>query len=116
MVFGIGFLFMHIICNYLSLPCLPFFNLFAGVELLILGFLLYYSAKDINRYLVIIIASCVFRYIMAGPAIYTMITVETFQAILIGAVIYDYLSATLTLLLLWKLNLLSLKKKSEIQQ
>lgn len=108
--FAVIFCFMNFICDYLGLTCLPFFYLFAAVELGILGFLLLYSARDMKRYLVIIIASCVFRYIMSGPALYTIFTVPEFRPILIGAMTYDILSATLTLILLWKGNFLTKSK------
>ncbi|MFW9924319.1 MAG: hypothetical protein ACFFDW_13630 [Candidatus Thorarchaeota archaeon] len=102
--FAVLFCFMNFICDYLGLACLPFFYLFAAVELGILGFLLLYSARDMKRYLVIIVASCIFRYIMSGPTIYTIITVPEFRPMLIGAMTYDILSASLTLILLWKSN------------
>jgi len=82
---------------------LPFFYQFAGVELFILGFLLWYSARDIKRYKVIIIASCIFRYIMAlWPQMQAMITLwpNLFAVIIVPGLIYDIISATLTLYLL----------------
>ena len=99
-VFAIIFCFSNFICDFFSLECLPFFYLFAAVELGIFGSLLCYSARDIHRYLVIIIFSCIFRYIMLGPGIFTAITVPAFRYILIGAMLYDILSATFTLILL----------------
>ena len=94
-------MFFGYVCQWLALDCIPYFYLFAAVELGVLGFLLAYSGKDIQRYLIIIIASCVFRFIMAGPHIYTLITVPRLRWVLLGATIYDILSAAFTLVLLY---------------
>ncbi len=91
---------------------LPFFYQFTGVELLILGFLLWYSAKDIERFLPILIASCIFRFIMPlWPELQLAITMwpNPFAKVMIPAMIYDMGSAILTLVLLKQLGYL--KKK-----
>lgn len=97
-------LFMGYVVDYLDLPKgLPFFYQFAAVELYILGYLLLYSARDIEKYSVIIVASCIFRYIMpSGPELYALITLwpSLFAKIMIPAGIYDIGSATLTLVLM----------------
>ncbi len=116
---AVFFFFMGYVEAYLKLEVngvptnsLPLFYQFAAVELLILGYLLWYSAKDIERYLVIILASCVFRFIMPlWPELQAIITLwpNYLAMILLPAMIYDILSAVVTLILLKQLGYL--KKK-----
>ena len=105
---GVMFLFAGHITDYLLLPGgLPLFYQLAAVELMILGFLLLYSARDIDRYLVIILGSCVFRFAMAlGPEPYAVVTLwpNLFAVSLIPAMAYDILTATLILYLLFQLG------------
>ncbi len=82
---------------------IPFFYTFAGIELLILGYLLWYSARNIETYLAIIIASCAFRFMMPlWPELHAIITLwpNPFAMVLIPAMIYDVVSAIITLVLL----------------
>ncbi len=93
---------------------LPLLYQMAGVELFILGFLLWYSAKDIERYLIIILGSCVFRFIMPlWPELYAVFTLwpNDFAIILIPAIMYDIGSAGLTLVLLKQQGYLSGKSQ-----
>lgn len=116
---AIVFFFMGYIEEYLklelngvSINSLPLFYQFAGVELLILGFLLWYSAKDLERYTVIIVASCIFRFIMPlWPEMQAMITLwpNPFAIIILPGLIYDIISAVVTLTMLKQLGYL--KKK-----
>ncbi len=88
---------------------LPFFYQFAGVELIILGYLLWYSARDIERYKVIIIASCIFRFIMPlWPEMQAMVTLwpNPFAIIILPGLIYDIFSAVTTLILMKQLGYL----------
>ena len=105
---GVMFFFTGYITDYLLLPeGLPLFYQLAAVELMILGFLLVYSARDIDRYLVIILGSCVLRFAMAlGPEPYAVVTLwpNLFAVSLIPAMAYDILSATLILYLLFQLG------------
>lgn len=91
---------------------LPLFYQFAAVELLILGYLLWYSARDIERYTVIIVASCVFRFIMpAWPELQAIITLwpNPFAFLLLCGMVYDIASAVTTLIIMNQLGYL--KKK-----
>jgi len=110
---AVMFFFAGYITDYLLLPGgLPLFYQLAAVELMILGFLLLYSARDIDRYLVIILGSCVLRFAMAlGPEPYAVVTLwpNLFAVSLIPAIAYDVLSAALTLLLLFQLGYLKNK-------
>jgi hypothetical protein len=107
---AVMFLFTGYITDYLLLPGgLPLFYQLAAVELMILGFLLVYSARDIDRYLVIILGSCVLRFAMAlGPEPYAVVTLwpNLLAVCLIPAMAYDIVSATLILFLLFKLGYL----------
>lgn len=95
------FFFMPLIFGLLELPISPFFSTSAAVMLLILGFLLWYSAKDIERYTIIIISSCIFRYMMAlGPELIGLLLIPILMPVWIFGFSYDILSATLTLILL----------------
>ena len=113
---AVMFFFAGYITDYLLLPGgLPLFYQLAAVELMILGFLLLYSARDIDRYLVIILGSCVLRFAMAlGPEPYAVVTLwpNLFAVSLIPAMAYDILSAAFTLLLLFQLGYLGKKKLS----
>jgi len=105
---------MGYVVDYLGLPKgLPFFYQFAAVELYILGYLLLYSARDIEKYAVIIVASCIFRYLMpAGPELYALITLwpNLFAKIMIPAAMYDIGSATLTLVLMKQVGAVGKKR------
>jgi len=95
-------------------PGMPLFYQMAGVELAILGFLVWYSARDIERYLVIIIASCVFRLIMPlWPELYLTITEwpNLFAVMMVPAMIYDIVSSVLTLVLLKQLGYIKPKNR-----
>jgi len=113
---AVMFFFAGYITDYLLLPGgLPLFYQLAAVELMILGFLLLYSARDIDRYLVIILGSCVLRFAMAlGPEPYAVVTLwpNLFAVSLIPAMAYDIISATLILFLLFQLGYLGKKKLS----
>ena len=88
---------------------LPLFYQFAAVELIILGFLLWWSARDIKRYLIIIVASCFFRILMPlWPELQAIITLwpNYLAMVLIPALIYDIVSAVVTLVLLKQLGYL----------
>ncbi len=108
---GIGMFFMGYFEQIYEFgtDSLPLFYQFAGVELLILGYLLWYSARDIERYKVIIIASCIFRFIMPlWPEMQAMITLwpHLLAITIIPGIIYDLASASLTLVLLKQLGYL----------
>lgn len=111
---AVVFFFMGYIEEYLKLGTnsLPLFYQFAAVELLLLGYLLWYSARDIEQYKIIIIASCIFRFIMPlWPEMQAIVTLwpNIFAIIIIPGLIYDIASATLTLVLLKQLGYIGKK-------
>ncbi len=110
---AINFAFMGYYMPWFGLEAgMPLFYQMAAVELFILGFLLWYSSKDVERYLIIIITSCIFRFVMpVWPEMYLMVThwPNPFAVMMIPAMIYDIGSAVLTLVLLKQLGYLKPK-------
>ncbi len=110
--FGVLFILMDGVFQTLSIPNSIFFSSASGVMIMLLGILLWYSSKDIERYLIIPVSSCIFRYIMAGTVeIVGIITIPILAPVFIGALTYDIFSATLTLILLKQTNYLPPSKK-----
>ena len=101
--FGLFFIFfMDFFLKTLGLPNLPLFSQMAGLELSLLGFLLLYSARDIEKYLIIPIISIILRFIMPILEIYTMILYPQLIVMLLPGALYDAISAAFTLILLKK--------------
>jgi hypothetical protein len=99
---AILFLFMPQILTSLFIPNAGFFELFSGITFATVGFLLYYSARDVARFLVIPVTSCVYRYVVALAEIYGALTIPAFLPMFVFGCCYDVFSATLTLWLLKK--------------
>ena len=104
--FGVLFLFMGPIFELLGIPVSPFFPLAAGVMIITLGFLLWYSARDLERYLIITVSSCVFRFAMAPIEFYCLFAIPILTPIWIFGFSYDIFSAALTLFLLKRVDIL----------
>ncbi|MHA1309679.1 MAG: hypothetical protein ACTSQO_02020 [Candidatus Helarchaeota archaeon] len=111
-VIGISLIFITPVFEMLNLNTIPLSNQLAGVGLALLGFLLFYSARDLNKYQIILIASLLLRYIMPIFEIYAAITINSLMVMLIGASIYDLVSANLTLFLLKSNGYLSFKSNN----
>ena len=112
MAFGILFILMDGMFKILAIPNSVFFSSASGVMIMMLGFLLWFSAKDVERYLIIPVISCIFRYIMAGSVeIIGIITIPILAPVFIGALCYDIFSATLTFLLLKQTGYIAQSKK-----
>ncbi len=98
---ALGFFFVEMFSDTLATLgvdlSFPLFYLFAAVEFLMLGFLLWYSAKDLHHYRIIVYVSCVFRYLMAVPELVTAIRFPQMMLPLVLGMIYDWGSASLTL-------------------
>jgi len=107
-VFGVLFCFMDFIFKSLDIPNSPFFSIASGVMMIILGFLLWYSARDLKRYLIIPVMSCIFRFAMVlGPTLMSLFLIPLLIPIWIFAMTYDSFSALLTLALLKKAGYLT---------
>ena len=106
--FGVLFCFMDFIFKLLDIPNSPFFSIGSGVMMMILGFLLWYSARDLKRYLIIPVMSCIFRFAMVlGPTLMALFLIPLLTPIWIGAMTYDSFSALFTLALLKKTGYLT---------
>ena len=106
--FGVLFCFMDFVFKSLNIPNSPFFSIGSGVMMMILGFLLWYSARDLKRYLIIPVMSCIFRFAMVlGPTLLSLFLIPLLIPIWIFAMTYDSLSALLTLALLKKTGYLT---------
>jgi len=90
----------------LELPNFPFWECSFGLSLTFMGILLWYSGRDLKKYLIIPLVSIVFRLILAGIELYVAITVPLLFYFLLGGVIYDFFSPLLTIILLKQLNYL----------
>ena len=106
--FGVLFCFMDFIFKSLNVSNSPFFSVGSGVMMMILGFLLWYSARDLKRYLIIPVMSCIFRFAMVlGPTLMALFIIPLLTPIWIGAMTYDSFSALFTLALLKKTGYLT---------
>jgi len=101
-IIGISFIFLTPVLESIGLNTIPLMNQLAGVELALFGFLLWHSAKNIEKYQIILIASIALRFIMPFFEIYAALTIPQMMGLLIGASIYDLGSSALTLILLLK--------------
>lgn len=107
-IFGGLFFFMDFIFKSLGIPNSPFFSIASGVMMMILGYLLWFSARDIKRYLIIPVMSCVFRFaIVFGPTLLSLFLIPLLNPIWICAMTYDFFSALFTLVLLKKTGYLT---------
>lgn len=107
---GVSFIFMPPLFELIGISCEPLFIQMAGVELTLLGFLLWYSAKNLLKYRIIIIVSIALRFIMPPFEIYAAFTIPAMTILLIFTTIYDIATAALTLILMKKLGYLSNKE------
>ena len=105
-IFGITIIAMTPLMEILELPNFPFWEWSFGLALTFMGILLWYSGRDLKKYLVIPLVSIFFRLILAGIELYVAITVPKMFYFLLGGAIYDIFSPLLTIILLKQLNYL----------
>jgi hypothetical protein len=102
---GIFFVFIHLFVGSMGVSIeVPIFPQLAGCILIVFGYLLIYTTKDVKTYAIIPKMNILLRFIVQPAAIYNIIVVPAFIPILIGAAIYDIAWAILTLILLKKLG------------
>ncbi|MHA1646690.1 MAG: hypothetical protein ACTSVL_03870 [Promethearchaeota archaeon] len=101
-LFGLVIIFLGPMMDNLSLPYLPFWHLSFGVSLSFFGILLLISASDIDRYAIIPLISCIYRWIIAGFQIYTAITISAIRIFMIAGGIFDIIAPILIVYLLVK--------------
>ena len=88
-VFGIFIIFLGPFMKKIDLPFLPFWHLSFGVSLSFFGILLLISASDIDRYAIIPLISCIYRWTIAGFQIYTAFMISTIRIFMIAGAIFD---------------------------
>ena len=104
-VMGIFFVFIHLFVGSMGVSIeVPIFPQLAGCILIVFGYLLIYTTKDVKTYAIIPKMNILLRFIVQPAAIYNIIVVPAFIPILVGAAIYDIVWAILTLILLKKLG------------
>jgi hypothetical protein len=91
----------------IGISCAPLFIQMAGVETILLGFLLWYSARNLSKYRILILVSIALRFIMPIFEIYSAFTIPNMRILLICTTIYDIATAALTLILMKKFGYLS---------
>ncbi|MCF2139546.1 MAG: hypothetical protein K9W44_05775 [Candidatus Lokiarchaeota archaeon] len=107
MVIAVGFFFLPLVADSFGIDLgIPLFYLFAAVEFLTLGFLLWYAARDPKKYRIIIVSSCAFRFLMIIPELTTIILYPQFSLILFIGLAYDWISSIFTLISMKYLNFL----------
>ena len=84
----------------LELPNFPFWEWSFGLSLAFMGFLLWFSSKDLKRYIIIPVSSIIFRFIVSGFELYVALTVPQLFPFLLSGAIYDIISPILTIFLL----------------
>ncbi|MHA1650751.1 MAG: hypothetical protein ACTSYB_11200 [Candidatus Helarchaeota archaeon] len=98
---GILFLFIHLLLEPLGVPPgAPIFSQLAGCMFICFGILLIFSAKDIEKYSLIIKVNCLLRFIIQPAVIYNMVLYPVFIPLLLGSAIYDIGWAIIVLFLL----------------
>ena len=100
---AIMFFFMEPIVKAMGLETIGFFNVFAAICFFFMGFLLLYSAKDLERFQIIPITSCFFRFCVVPIEFYGVVSIPMLAPVFTFAAVYDIVSATVTLILMKKL-------------
>ncbi len=104
-IIGSLFLFLDIIFEQIGLENIPIFTQMAGSFLLCYGILLVYSARDVEKYLIIPLVNIFARVIIVIFSIISIFDYPEFMGILLFAIPYDTL---------WSIIMIILLKKREI--
>jgi hypothetical protein len=99
-IFGITIIAITPLMELLELPNFPFWEWSFGLSLAFMGFLLWFSSKDLKRYIIIPVSSIIFRFILSGFELYVALTVPQLFPFLLSGAIYDIISPILTIFLL----------------
>ena len=111
-IFGIIIIAITPLMELLELPDFPFWEWSFGLSLAFMGFLLWFSSKDLERYMIIPVSSIIFRFILSGFELYVALTVPQLFPFLLSGAIYDIISPILTIFLLQRSGYI-FKRKSE---
>lgn len=101
-IFGIIIIFIAPLMQIMEIPSFPFWEWSFGLSLAFMGILLWFSGKDLKRYLIIPIISIIFRMILSSVELYIALTTPKLLPFLLSGAIYDFVSPLFTILLLFK--------------
>lgn len=102
-VIGTFFFLLDTVNKYFGIVSEPFFILFGAVTLIFFGFLLFFSGRDLERYAIIPVCSCIYRYCMVfGPLLYGILMLPAYSLIILTGAIYDLVASTYILVSLKK--------------
>ena len=104
-IIGGLFLFLDILFEQVDLENIPIFTQMSGAFFLCYGILLIYSARDVEKYVIIPIVNVIFRIIMVLFSIISIFDYPEFIFILLFAIPYD---------LVWSIIVVILLKRKEI--
>ena len=109
----VGIMFIFMFGPMLQLIGIPNFMLsthIAGYFALLYGSLLIFAARDPERYAIVIILNTILRFLVQISAYLSVVLYPTMGLIIIILATYDLAWAILTLIFLYKCDLLSLSK------
>ena len=101
-IFGIIIIFIAPLMQIMEIPSFPFWEWSFGLSLTFMGILLWFSGKDLKRYLIIPIISIIFRLVLSCIELYVALTTPKLLPFLLSGAIYDFVSPLFTILLLFK--------------
>jgi hypothetical protein len=101
-IIGGLFLFLDIMFEQVGLENIPLFTQMAGSFLLCYGILLIYSARDVEKYLIVPLVNILARIIMVIFSIISIFDYPEFMMILLFAIPYDSLWSILMIIQLKK--------------
>ena len=101
LIVGVIFIFMHLFIESFGVPAgVPMFSQLSGLFFICFGILLLYSAKDLEKYIVIIKVNILFRFLVQPFVIYNSILFPDFGLLLIITSLYDLVWSILMIVLL----------------
>ena len=108
-IIGSLFLFLDVFFEQIGFENIPIFTQMAGSFLLCYGILLIYSARDIEKYLIILLVNILVRIIMIIFSFINIFEYPEFFAILLFAIPYDLVWSIIVVILLKKKEIISKK-------
>ncbi len=105
-IIGGLFLFLDTMLEQVGLENIPIFTQMAGSFLLCYGILLVYSARDVEKFIIVPLVNIIARIIMVIFSIISIFDYPEFMVILLFAIPYDTLWSILMIILLKKKGLI----------
>ncbi len=106
-IFGAIIICITPLMDLLEIANFPFWQWSFGLSLAFFGFLLWFSSKDLERYIIIPVSSIIFRFILSGFELYVALTVPQLFPFLLSGAIYDIISPILTIILIQRSGYIS---------